>query len=183
MSPAIDQRVVLGTLPTPLGPVSVVLTPVGVARCAFTADAIAHGMSWVRRWQPDAHVVQATTELIPLADELEAYFAGTLRSFSVPLDLRGTTFQRQVWQAVQQVAYGTVTTYGAIATAIGRPTATRAVGAANGANPVSILIPCHRLVAWNGELIRYGGGVERKRSLLRLEGIAAGNRRIHGITD
>jgi methylated-DNA-[protein]-cysteine S-methyltransferase len=101
--------------------------------------------------------------------QLRAYFAGELTRFELPLSPRGTEFQRRVWDAVAQVPYGTTATYSAIAAALGRPSASRAVGAANGRNPLAILIPCHRVVGASGALTGYGGGLERKRALLDLE--------------
>ena len=104
-----------------------------------------------------------------LERELHAYFAGRLRRFRVPLDLRGTPFQKEVWAQLTQIPYGATRSYGEIATAVGRPSAFRAVGAANGKNPVSIVVPCHRLVGAAGALTGYGGGLHRKRRLLELE--------------
>ncbi|RMD83231.1 MAG: methylated-DNA--[protein]-cysteine S-methyltransferase, partial [Candidatus Dadabacteria bacterium] len=103
------------------------------------------------------------------ATELEAYFTGGLTSFSVPLDLRGTPFQLAVWKAVQAIPYNETRTYGEIARAVGRPKAVRAVGAAQAANPLPILIPCHRVIGADGTLTGYGGGLEIKRWLLEHE--------------
>lgn len=101
--------------------------------------------------------------------ELDAYFAGTLRSFKVPVAPQGTEFQRKVWAALQTIPYGETRSYAQQAKAIGAPKATRAVGAANGRNPVSIIIPCHRVIGANGSLTGFGGGMERKQILLELE--------------
>ena len=117
--------------------------------------------------QPGAH---------PLLDEvqrqLDAYFAGGLRSFDLPLELDGTPFQRQVWQQLLSVGYGQIASYQAIAHAIDNPKAVRAVGAANGRNPVAIIVPCHRIIGSGGrpKLTGYGGGLWRKEWLLRHEG-------------
>jgi methylated-DNA-[protein]-cysteine S-methyltransferase len=102
-------------------------------------------------------------------EQLHAYFAGELERFDLPLSPGGTAFQRRVWNAVAAIPYGTVTTYGALADAIGTPRAWRAVGAANGRNPLPIVVPCHRVVGVSGALTGYGGGLERKRALLALE--------------
>ena len=104
--------------------------------------------------------------------QLRAYFAGELTRFDLPLSPRGTEFQRRVWDAVARTPYGTTTTYSAVAAALGRPGACRAVGAANGRNPLPIVVPCHRLVGASGALTGYGGGLERKRALLDLEAAA-----------
>lgn len=102
--------------------------------------------------------------------ELEAYFAGELQEFTLNVVPRGTEFQRQVWQALQEIPYGTLATYRDIAQRIGRPNAVRAVGAANGANPVAVVVPCHRVIGSNGTLTGYAGGLEIKERLLQLEG-------------
>jgi methylated-DNA-[protein]-cysteine S-methyltransferase len=102
-------------------------------------------------------------------EQLTAYFAGELRDFDVPLALHGTDFQRSVWSALRRVPYGTTCTYADLARAIGRPTAVRAVGAANGRNPVCVVVPCHRVVGSGGSLTGYAGGVGRKQHLLDLE--------------
>lgn len=103
------------------------------------------------------------------ARQLEAYFEGRLRAFDLPLAPVGTPFQRRVWDELLKVPYGETVSYGDIARRIGHPTASRAVGAANGANPIPIIIPCHRAVGADGSLTGYGGGIERKRALLDLE--------------
>ncbi|MGH2461215.1 MAG: methylated-DNA--[protein]-cysteine S-methyltransferase [Chloroflexota bacterium] len=105
-----------------------------------------------------------------MARELDAYFRGRLQQFNVPMDLRGTPFQRQVWEALCRIPYGKTLTYGELACSIGRPEAARAVGHAIGSNPVSIAVPCHRVLGANGSLTGYGGGLHRKDALLRLEG-------------
>jgi methylated-DNA-[protein]-cysteine S-methyltransferase len=102
-------------------------------------------------------------------DQLHAYFAGELQHFELPLSPRGTHFQRSVWNAVAAIPYGTTTTYSALAATVGRPSAWRAAGAANGRNPLPVVIPCHRVLGAAGGLTGYGGGLERKRALLDLE--------------
>lgn len=102
-------------------------------------------------------------------EQLRAYFAGTLTTFTVPLALKGTDFQRQVWTELRQIPYGETTTYGELAERMGRPTAARAVGLANGKNPISIIVPCHRVIGSTGNLTGYGGGLPRKRYLLDFE--------------
>ena len=104
-----------------------------------------------------------------LRQELKRYLAGKLREFSLPRAFSGTDFQCAVWKALVQVDYGRTINYPALAKAAGNPAAVRAAGAANGANPLSLLVPCHRVVGTGGSLIGYGGGIERKRWLLSLE--------------
>jgi methylated-DNA-[protein]-cysteine S-methyltransferase len=103
------------------------------------------------------------------ARQLRAYFAGELRDFDLPLDLRGTDFQLQVWHQLQKIPYGETRSYAEVARVIERPKAVRAVGAANGANPISIVVPCHRVIGSSGKLVGYGGGLPLKKKLLGLE--------------
>lgn len=102
--------------------------------------------------------------------QISEYFMGTRRAFDLPLVMRGTSFQRQVWGELMTIPYGRVTTYQEIAQAIGRPKAVRAVGAANARNPIPIVVPCHRVIGSDGNLTGYGGGIWRKEWLLRHEG-------------
>ncbi|HEY83051.1 MAG TPA: methylated-DNA--[protein]-cysteine S-methyltransferase [Dehalococcoidia bacterium] len=125
------------------------------------------------RWEKEDILVQdGDGHNLEAASQLDAYFAGKLHQFSVPLDLRGTIFQRQVWEFLQEIPYGETRSYGQIARALGHPAASRAVGRAIGTNPVSIIVPCHRVIGAGGELVGYGGGLERKRALLDLEAAA-----------
>jgi methylated-DNA-[protein]-cysteine S-methyltransferase len=114
-------------------------------------------------WEPDGGL------LTEPARQLAAYFRGTLRRFDVPVAPAGTEFQRRVWAALQQIAYGETVSYGELARQLGNPKAVRAVGLANGANPISIIIPCHRVIGSNGSLVGYGGGLATKQALLALE--------------
>ena len=106
-----------------------------------------------------------------LMAELKAYFAGKLRQFTVPLDLRGTLFQRKVWEVLCSIPYGVTRSYREVAEALGKPKAARGVGQAVGRNPVSIVVPCHRVIGSNGRLTGYGGGLHRKKALLDLESV------------
>lgn len=108
------------------------------------------------------------------AQQLGEYFAGERRVFDIPLQFRGPEFQKSVWQALLTIPFGETRTYGQIAQQIGRPTASRAVGAANGANPISIIAPCHRVIGADGALTGFAGGMENKRLLLNLEGARHG---------
>ena len=107
------------------------------------------------------------------ARQLQDYFAGALREFKLPLDLQGTEFQKRVWRQVEAIPYGETRSYLQIAMAVGSPAGVRAVGAANGANPVPIVIPCHRVIGARGNLVGYGGGLPLKKRLLELEGALA----------
>lgn len=102
--------------------------------------------------------------------QLEAYFEGSRHEFDLPLDLRGTEFQKQVWQALATIPFGHTCSYRELAEQVGRPKASRAIGLANGSNPISIVLPCHRVIGSNGKLVGYGGGLDRKLKLLQFEG-------------
>jgi len=124
----------------------------------------------IRRWKRDGIRLQEDGEYnAAVARELDAYFAGKLRRFTVPLDLRGTAFQRRVWELLCDIPYGETRSYGEVAQAVGNSKASRAVGQAIGRNPVSIVVPCHRVIGSDGGLTGYGGGLHRKRFLLDLE--------------
>jgi O-6-methylguanine DNA methyltransferase len=167
-----SEIIILGTVKTPAGIYRAACTRAGLGRLTFPTDDANACRAWVRRWAPKAQIRASGPLLGDLARQLTAYFEGRLRVFDLPLDLRGTPFQVQVWREVLGVGYGEVRTYAEIATAIGKPRAFRAVGAANGANPIPIVVPCHRLIGSNGSLIKYGGGLDVKRQLLALEGVA-----------
>jgi methylated-DNA-[protein]-cysteine S-methyltransferase len=138
---------------TPVGPLALTASPRGLAR-----------IDWVGRGGGDRGVLEAA------AAQLREYFAGKRTRFDLPLDLQGTEFQRLAWLALADIPYGTTRSYAEQARVIGRPAAVRAVGAANGRNPLPIVLPCHRLVGSNGSLTGFGGGLWRKRALLDLEG-------------
>jgi methylated-DNA-[protein]-cysteine S-methyltransferase len=110
----------------------------------------------------------------PCVNELEEYFGGKRRKFTFPLDLRGTDFQLACWRALLAIPYGETRSYADIARAVGKPTAFRAVGMANNRNPIAIVVPCHRVIASDGSLCGYGGGLDVKRKLLELEGAVSG---------
>jgi methylated-DNA-[protein]-cysteine S-methyltransferase len=118
-------------------------------------------------WSADSTAFQ------DVVDQLDAYFAGELTDFQLGLDLQGTEFQRRVWQALLTIPFGETRSYGDIAEQIGARGAARAVGLANGHNPIAIIVPCHRVIGAGGSLTGYGGGLDRKRSLLALESSSA----------
>lgn len=113
---------------------------------------------------------RATGNADHVARELDEYFSGRRHTFTIPLAPNGTEFQLAVWNALRGVPYGDTVSYAELARRIGRPSAVRAVGAANGANPIAVVIPCHRVIGSNGSLTGYGGGIERKQWLLAHEG-------------
>jgi len=118
-------------------------------------------------WIEDAHA------LADAARQLAAYFAGDLRTFDLPLALHGSVFQQRVWEQLRMIEYGETISYGELARRVGDANAARAVGLANGANSIAIVVPCHRVIGADGSLTGYGGGLERKRTLLELEGALA----------
>lgn len=141
-------------------------SPVGLLKLRSVGDAVAEISFEEQRWETE----QADDVLEECRRQLGEYFSGTRRTFDVPLVLEGTAFQKKVWQALCKIPYGTVWSYGDLAREIGNPKAVRAVGGANHKNPVSIIVPCHRVIGSDGSLTGYGGGLDKKEFLLRLEG-------------
>jgi methylated-DNA-[protein]-cysteine S-methyltransferase len=157
---------------------TVVDSPVGPLTLV-AADGLLTGLYMDRQRYRPADETFGDRDDAPFAEaaaQLEEYFAGRLTTFDLPLALTGTPFQRQVWQALRAIPYGQTVSYGQLADRLGRPAAARAVGLANGHNPVGIIVPCHRVVGANGDLTGYGGGLERKRQLLDFERSVSGRR-------
>ena len=159
------------TYPTPLGDLVALFSPRGLCLLEFGVDTKGLSREWrdVERHAGAAAVPGEDDRTRALGEQIAAYFKGRLTHFDVPLDLVGTPFQQQVWQALLKIPYGQTRSYGEQARGIGRPTATRAVAAANGQNKVSIVVPCHRVIGSDGSLTGYGGGLPRKTWLLALE--------------
>jgi methylated-DNA-[protein]-cysteine S-methyltransferase len=152
---------------SPLGPITLAATARGL--CGLWFDEQRHGPSAanIALWPhtPDAPVLQSA------AQQVQGYFAGQRQRFDLPLDLtHGTAFQQAVWQALLHIDAGQTASYGELARQVNKPQAMRAVGAAVGRNPVSLIVPCHRIVGSQGQLTGYAGGLWRKEALLRLEG-------------
>jgi len=147
-------------------------TPLGEMEAVFNDEGTLTRLGFERSSEPyldTMNSVQAgSVELLRL--ELGSYFSGALKTFSVPIALCGTPFQMRVWSCLAKIPYGVTTTYGQVAKSLGDVKLSRAVGMANGANPISIIIPCHRVIGAGGKLIGYGGGLWRKVALLELEG-------------
>jgi len=152
---------------SPLGPVTVAATARGLAGLWFDAQAHHPGVL-------DAPVDARQPFISQAREQLEAYWQGGQgRVFTVPLDAQGTPFQKAVWRALLEIPRGRTCTYRAVAASVGSPRAVRAAGAAIGRNPLSIIVPCHRVLGRNGSLTGYAGGLARKQALLRLEGVPA----------
>lgn len=161
-----DTPLVQTTFNSPLGPVIVAATDRGLAGVWFDGQRHLPDMSGWR--VDDRHPV-----LVRAVQQLTEYFKGRRTVFDLPLDLHGgTAFQQSVWQALLQIPRGATTSYAALSSGIGKPAAVRAVGAAVGRNPISVIVPCHRVMGSDGSLTGYAGGLDRKTALLKLEGAA-----------
>lgn len=156
-----NNALAYGYLDSPVGRLLLAGDDTGLHRIAFPAGK--------RAGRPPPHWRRDDDVLGEAMEQLRAYFAGALTRFDLPLRFSGTGFQNTVWSALRDIPYGETVSYGELARRIGRPTASRAVGAANGANPLPIVVPCHRVVGADGSLTGFGGGVAAKRFLLRHE--------------
>jgi O-6-methylguanine DNA methyltransferase len=158
-----------GVFDSSLGVVCIASTEKGVCKIALPEESQEDFFGWLRAHFGLQNVIEDRGKNEDVLAELESYLTGESREFQSPLDLRGTEFQMKVWRGVRAIPYGTTRSYQDIAERIGHPRAYRAVGAANGANPVPIIIPCHRVIGRDGSLRGYGGGLAMKERLLRLE--------------
>ena len=164
------QEIAYARLESQIGPVWVASTHAGLCKISLGRDKSGAFLSWLSKHggpdePPDG------PELIGAAlSQLREYFSGSRQSFDLPLDPHGTMFQRAVWSQVMRIPYGTTATYGDIAQLVGKPRASRAVGGAVGANPLPIIVPCHRVIGAGGDLTGFGSGLAVKEALLRLEG-------------
>lgn len=145
-------------------------SPIGPLTLAGVGPVLTHLRMVDQTYEPDRADWELNDRAFPDAvEQLAAYFAGELREFELRLEMAGTEFQRRVWAALRAIPYGETRSYGEIAKDIGSPTAFRAVGLANGRNPIAVIVPCHRVIGANGSLTGFGGGMERKSTLLELE--------------
>lgn len=156
-------------LESPIGTLQLAATPKGLLRITLPRSGGIGFRGWLKRMLPDAEPIEQLPQLDLACQEIREYFAGRLRVFTVPLDLRGTDFQCEVWRALVEIPYGETRSYADVARQVRRPKAFRGVGNANGANPIPLLVPCHRVVTSRGKLGGYGGGLQTKRRLLALE--------------
>ena len=164
---------------SPVGPLFLAASEEGLVALEF--DARLPGQQTIRPNPRDLRVESQSlrfeasqARLAVFVGQLEEYFAGSRRDFTFPLDMRGTEFQLACWRALVAIPYGETRTYADIARAVGRPQGFRAVGMANNRNPIAIVVPCHRVIASDGTLCGYGGGLDIKRKLLQLEGALSG---------
>ncbi|OKP99901.1 hypothetical protein A3849_01535 [Paenibacillus sp. P46E] len=166
-----EKPVFYEEMDSPIGPLTLCATEAGLCLVKFgmlrdTASGISQ---WIKVQMGQVKLHKDSSRLLEAVQQLEAYFAGELREFSLPLDLRGTVFQRQVWEALCAVPYAESASYKDIASKIGNPQAVRAVGGANNRNPVPVIVPCHRIIGSGGTLVGYAGGLGIKSRLLQLE--------------
>jgi len=156
-----------GHIPSPYGPMTALVDDQGrLTRLAFPGEVSSF------RWRIDSQAITWDDKAVThVADQVAAYFAGKRRDFDLPLAPAGTAFQQRMWAALRRIPFGAHFTYGAFAAQLGLPKGARAIGAANGANPISLIIPCHRLIASSGHLTDYAGGLAVKRGLLEFEGV------------
>ena len=158
---------------SPVGELTLTATDEGLTGVYFDRGTHPPAQAQVESWHPDDGERGRASEVLAITrDQLAEYFAGERTSFDLPLAPRGTDFQRRVWAQLREIAFGETTSYGEIARRVGSPKAVRAVGAANGRNPIPIIVPCHRVVGSDGSLTGFGGGIERKEWLLAHEGAA-----------
>jgi methylated-DNA-[protein]-cysteine S-methyltransferase len=149
-------------------------SPIGLLTLAGEGSILTNLRMVDQTYEPDrSDWVRDDTAFPDVVEQLEGYFSGELREFDLDLKMDGTPFQQKVWNALRTIPYGETRTYGDIARQIGSPTAFRAVGLANGHNPIAVIVPCHRVIGANGSLTGFGGGLERKSKLLELERAAA----------
>jgi len=152
---------------SPIGPLNLAVSEIGLVALEFSRGPfplMKKGIRWTH----------SPEKIEPYANELKDYFAGRRREFRFALDLRGTPFQVKCWRALLDIPYGETRTYADIARAVRKPQAFRAVGMANNRNPIAVVVPCHRVIASDGTLCGYGGGLDTKRQLLELEGALTG---------
>jgi methylated-DNA-[protein]-cysteine S-methyltransferase len=164
-------RLLTDRFDTPIGEMIIVADHDGNLRAVDWTDHTERLQNLLRlHYGSDGFTLQSTHNPRGLSDVMQSYFAGELASIeALPVQTAGTLFQREVWRALREIPLGTTVSYGKLAEQIGRPNAVRAVGLANGSNPVAVVVPCHRVIGSNGSLTGYGGGLERKRWLLEHE--------------
>jgi methylated-DNA-[protein]-cysteine S-methyltransferase len=167
------EALTIDRMETPVGVALIVTDEGGVLRAFNWTDYEPAMRAWIGKHYPKARLAEGRSPA-PVRRAFEAYFAGDPRALgTVPWKASGTAFQLKVWEALCTIPAGETLSYAGLAERIGRPTAVRAVGLANGANPVAVVVPCHRVIGANGSLTGYGGGLPRKRWLLELEGVKA----------
>jgi methylated-DNA-[protein]-cysteine S-methyltransferase len=157
------------TIPSPVGELLIAADESGLTTIRFEQSR--HGREDAAAWTPAAEATGAAARVLRAArEQLDAYFAGEITTFDLPLGPSGTTFQQRVWSRLREIPFGETISYAELAHRVGDPRAVRAVGGANGRNPLPIVVPCHRVIGADGSLTGFGGGIDRKRWLLEHEG-------------
>lgn len=164
------EEIAYARLESEVGTVWVASTQVGVCKISLGSDQSGAFLSWLSKNVGAGRPLEEPDMVGAALSQLREYFSGSRRVFDLPLDVRGTMFQRTVWSQVVRIPYGATVSYGDIAQLVGKPRASQAVGGAVGANPLPIVIPCHRVIGAHGELTGFGSGLGVKEALLRLEG-------------
>ena len=156
-------NIIYTVIDAPPGPIFTAESRKGLIKVALGEEGMTSLVAFVRRWFPDHQIIPS---VLDSANQIEAYLEGKLKKFGIPLDLKGTDFQKQVWRATKKIPFGQTRTYGQIAKEIGRDGAARAVGGALGCNPVALVVPCHRVLGAGGQLTGFASGLDWKQWLL-----------------
>ncbi|WP_240376391.1 methylated-DNA--[protein]-cysteine S-methyltransferase [Bacillus piscicola] len=166
------MRVYYAEYNSPIGPITLITTDKGLCFVQFgnVSDVLPVAEKWRSKHSLRGTLIEDCVALSDVIQQLDEYFSGKREKMEVTFELFGTPFQRRVWHALEHIPYGETRSYKEIAAAAGSQKAVRAVGSANNKNPLSIFIPCHRVIGSNGKLVGYGGGLDKKIALLRLEG-------------
>ncbi|MDA8236030.1 MAG: methylated-DNA--[protein]-cysteine S-methyltransferase [Clostridia bacterium] len=165
------MKIYLSNFTSPVGRLILASTTKGLCKLTTPGEKEAEVEEWLNHTFPGAVHCRDSQSHEEVAGQMAAYFTGAGKTFNYPLDLRGTSFQLRAWQALLDIPYGETRTYQEQAIAVGNPKGVRAIGGANNRNPVAIIVPCHRVIGKDGRLVGYGGGLEMKRFLLKLEGV------------
>ena len=162
----------MGNMDSPIGTIVLAATDEGLVYCASERENGQDMVTWLKKHLPDYKLLEKDNKILSDAkNQLEDYFKGNLNKLEIPMLLIGTDFRKTVWNALKNIPYGETRTYGQVASEIGKPKASRAVGQANHHNPISYFVPWHRVIGASGALVGFGGGLDAKRFLLNLEGI------------
>jgi O-6-methylguanine DNA methyltransferase len=160
---------------TPIGKLRIASTSAGLAYVELPRASGCGLLGWIHHHASDARCVESEPRNAAAVTQIREYLEGERKEFDLPLDLRGTPFQLAVWAALREIPFGEHRSYGEVAARVGRPRAVRAVGTANGSNPCSLVVPCHRVINSDGKLGGYGGGLELKARLLAMESAGSGD--------
>ncbi|QQK79476.1 methylated-DNA--[protein]-cysteine S-methyltransferase [Salicibibacter cibi] len=167
-----DKPLIFTEMESPIGTLTLVATENGLCQLLF-GDFNGTGgkiRMWMAKRNMHREIIRDDAYFDETKKQLQEYFQGKRQMFDLPVDMQGTSFQKSVWEVLQRIPYGETQSYKQVAVAIHSPKAVRAIGAANNKNPIPIIVPCHRVIGSNGAIVGYGGGIEKKKQLLELEG-------------